>query len=172
MSDDPITRLRAADPIRGELPPPLERRPERPEGQPAGGRARDRALTLANVILLATVLAHGADHSFIQDRGVEGVSFEVMLGGVAIFATAAASLLIALLGDRRAPLVALLSGPWVATLVGLGHFTGSWAGEFSDSYAEANVGAISYVAALAVVAAGLALGAYAARQCAVAWRST
>ena len=171
MTGDPIARLRAADPLHGELPPPLERMPARPAAEP-GGRGRSRALTLANVALLATVLFHGVDHWLIQERGVGALSFEVVLGGMAITAAAAASLLMALRGDRRAPLAALLSGPWIAIVVVLGHFTGTWAGEFSDSYGEAGVGAISYVGALAVVAAGVTLGGYAARQYALAWRST
>jgi hypothetical protein len=172
VTGDPIARLRAADPLEGELPPPLEQMPARPAAEPVRGRGRGRALTFANMVLLATVLFHVADHGLIQERGVGALSFEVVLGGMVITATATASLLVALRGDRRAPLVALLSGTWVATTVALGHFTGSWAGEFSDSYGEAGLGAISYVAALSVVAAGVALGGYAARQCALAWRSS
>ena len=156
MNGDPIERLRAADPLRGELPAALERMPARPE--PHERRRGSRALTIANVLLVAAVLFHALDHGLIQDRGLSGVSFEVTLGGFAILATAALSLVTALRRDRRAALYAAFSGPWIAVLVVVGHFAGHW-GEFSDSYADADVGAISYAAAWAVVAAGVALGA-------------
>lgn len=155
MSGDPISRLRAADPLRGELPPPLERIPA---GAPSRSRRGSSALTIANVVLLSAVLFHAVDHGLIQDRGVGAVSFEVTLGGMAITAVAALSLLAALRRDRRAALVAVLSGPWIAGVVLLGHFVGHW-GEFSDRYADADLGAISYAGALAVIAAGVGLGA-------------
>jgi hypothetical protein len=157
VTGDPIARLRAADPLRGELPAPLERMPARPA--PAARERRRSALTVANLVLLATVLFHAVDHGLIQQRGLTALSFEAVLGGMAITASAAASLAVAMRGDRRAPLVALLSGPWVATVVVLGHFTGHWAGQFSDPYSAAHLATISYVAAMAVVAAGVVLGA-------------
>lgn len=158
MTGDPIARLRAADPLRGEMPDALGRMPERPRHGPPEPVRGSRALTIANVVLVVAVLLHVADHSFVQDRGVSGLSFEVWLGGMAIAAAAALSLLAALRRDRRAALLAALSGPWIAVLVFLAHFVGHL-GEFSDVYADAGVGAISYAAALAVVAAGVALGA-------------
>ena len=159
MSDDQLDRLRAADPLRGELPAALERMPER-------GRAPDRtrlsatALVVANLVLLATVLLHGVDHALVQERGVGALSFEVMLGGVSITAVSAASLWVALRGDRRAPLVALLAGPWVAAAVIVGHFIPHWS-EFSDPYKDADLEAISYVLALASAGAGVGLAAVA-----------
>jgi hypothetical protein len=158
VTGDAIARLRTADPLHGELPAALERMPARPLSEPHQPPRGSTALTIANVLLLATVLFHVADHTFIQERGVSGLSFEVMLGGMAITATAALSLAVALRRDRRAALYALWSGPWIAAAVVLGHFVGHW-GEFSDRYADADVGAISYAAAFAVVAAGVALGA-------------
>jgi hypothetical protein len=163
MSRDPIDRLRAADPLHGRLPEPLERMPALERGRELRGRRGATALTIANLALLAAVLIHGADHWFIQERGVSALSFEVMLGGMAITAAAALSLAVALRGHGRAPLVALLAGPWVAAAVAVGHFIPHWS-EFSDPYEDAGVGAVSYAAAWAVVAAGLALGAVAIRQ--------
>jgi hypothetical protein len=160
MSDDALARLRAADPLRGELPPPLERIPRSDEA-PASRRWRDSALIVANLVLLATVLLHGVDHALIQERGVRALSFEVVLGGIAILAVAAFSLAVTLRGDRRATLVALLAGPWVATAIIVGHFIPYW-GEFSDPYEEAGLESVSYVVALATAAAGVGVAAVAA----------
>ena len=165
MSDDPIARLRAADPLQQQLPPALERMP--PLDRRPARRWRDAALMAANLLLLATVLMHAVDHTVIQDRGVGGLSFEVMLGGFLITAVAAWSLAVALRGDRRAPLVALFVGPWVAAAIIVGHFIPHWS-EFSDPYKDAHVQTVSYVLALAVVVAGVALGAVAAPT----WRAT
>jgi len=156
MTDDPLARLRAADPLRGELPAPLEGRPPLDRAPAAPRRWRDSALMVANLVLLATVLLHGVDHALIQERGVRALSFEVMLGGISIVAVAALSLAVTLRGDRRAPLVALLAGPWVAAGVIVGHFIPYW-GEFSDPYKDAGLEAVSYALALATAAAGVAV---------------
>jgi hypothetical protein len=160
MTDDPLARLRAADPLRGELPAPLERMPPLDRVRSLRRGWRDSALVVANLVFLATVLLHGVDHAVIQERGVRTLSFEVLLGGALITAVAGLSLAVTLRGDRRAPLVALLAGPWVATLVIVGHFIPYW-GEFSDPYKDAGLEPVSYVLALATVAAGLAVGAVA-----------
>jgi hypothetical protein len=164
VTRDPIDRLRAADPLRGELPPALGRMPARERGAaPTRARRDDRALVIANLVLLATVLLHGFDHGVIQERGFDALSIEVFLGGVAIAATSALSLAFGLSGHHRAPLLALVAGPWVAAVVVVGHFIPHW-GEFSDPYADADLGAISYVFAYAVVAAGITLGVVALRR--------
>ena len=156
MSADPLDRLRAADPLGGELPAALERMPS-PDREPASVRRRwDGVLVIANVVLLAAVLLHGVDHAVIQERGIEGVSFEVLLGGFMITAVALFSLGVALRRDRRASLVALLAGPWIAAAIIVGHFIPYW-GEFSDPYKDAGLEPISYVLAAAAAAAGLAL---------------
>ena len=160
MSDEQLDRLRAADPLRGELPAALERMPERDRAPLRTHRLSDTALVVANLVLLAAVLLHGVDHALIQERGVGALSFEVMLGGVSITAASAASLWVALRGHRRAPMVALLAGPWVAAAVIVGHFIPHWS-EFSDPYKDADLEAISYVLALASAAAGVALAAVA-----------
>ena len=160
MSDEPLDRLRIADPLHGELPAALEEMPALDRMPVRARRWGDTALTVANLVLLATVLAHSVDHALIQERGMFALSFEVMLGGMVILAVSVLSLAVAVRGDRRASLVALLAGPGVATLVIVGHFIPYW-GEFSDPYKEADVGAISYVLALATAAAGVALGAVA-----------
>jgi hypothetical protein len=165
MNDDPIARLRAADPLQAELPAPLERMPA-PERRPAR-RWRDSMLVAANLVLLVTVLLHAVDHTVIQERGIGALSFEVMLGGFLITAVSVGSLAVALRGNRRASLVALVAGPWVAAAVIVGHFVPHW-GEFSDPYADAGVEVVSYVLAFAVVAAGLALATIAAP----AWRAS
>lgn len=157
MSDEQLDRLRAADPLQGELPAALERVPVL-DRLPERTRRWDIALMVANLALLAAVIAHGVDHALIQDRGVGALSFEVMLGGASITAVSAMSLLVALRGHRRAPLVALLAGPWVAAAVIVGHFIPHWS-EFSDPYKDADLDAISYVLALATAAAGVALAA-------------
>jgi hypothetical protein len=160
MNDDPLARLRAADPLRGELPAPLEHMPPLYGGPAPARRWRDSTLMVANLVLLATVLLHGLDHALIQERGVRALSFEVTLGGMSITAVAALSLAVALRGDRRAPLIALLAGPWVATGVIIGHFIPYW-GEFSDPYRDAGLEPVSYVMALATAAAGVAVAAVA-----------
>ena len=151
MTTDPITRLRAADPLHGELPAALAAPPALPER-----RRSWSVLVVANVLLLVTVMLHGLDHT-LQDRGLGAVSFEVMLGGFAITASAVISLRSALRRERRASLVSLIAGPWIAFAVVVGHFIPAW-GEFSDNYADAGLGFISYAAAGSVVAAGLAVG--------------
>jgi len=158
MTDDPLARLRDADPLRGQLPAPLERIPPLDRAGAPARRWRDSALVVANLVLLATVLLHSIDHAVIQERGVGALSFEVMLGGISIVAAAALSLAATLRGDRRAPLIALLVGPWVAAGVIIGHFIPYW-GEFSDPYKDAGVEAVSYVLAAATAAAGVAVAA-------------
>ncbi len=158
MSGDPITRLRAADPLRGELPPALRQMPARLRAAPQESVRARTALTIANVLLLAAVLFHGLDHAFIQERGVDALSAEVLISGFAITAAAALSLAATLRRDRRAALYAVLSGPYIAAAVVAGHFVGHW-GEFSDPYAAADLGTISYAGAIAVVVAGVAVGA-------------
>jgi hypothetical protein len=160
MTHDPLARLRDADPLSGDLPVPLERMPPLDQAPAPKRRWRDTALVVANLVLLATVLLHGLDHAFIQERGVDAISFEVFLGAIAIAAAALFSLVFAVRGDRRAPLVALLVGPWVATLIIVGHFLPDW-GEFSDSYEKAGVETVSYVVAASSAAAGLAVAAVA-----------
>ena len=160
MTDDPLARLRAADPLRGELPAPLERVPLHDRGLAPARRWRDTALMAANLVLLATVLLHGVDHALIQERGVRALSLGVVLGGMSITAAAALSLAVTLRGDRRAPLVALLAGPWVAAGIIVGHFIPYW-GEFSDPYRDAGLEPASYVMALAAAAAGVAVTAVA-----------
>jgi hypothetical protein len=159
VSADPLDRLRSADPLGGELPAPLERMPS-PDREPAAGSRWGTVLVIANLVLLATVLLHGVDHAVIQERGIEGVSFEVMLGGFMITAVSLFSLAVALRRDRRASLVALLAGPWIAAAIIVGHFIPYW-GEFSDPYKDAGLEPISYVLAAAAAAAGLALAAVA-----------
>lgn len=156
MSVDPIVRLRAADPLRGELPPPLEAMP-RPSQDRAAAPDRRAPLVRANVVLLAAVALHGVDHA-LQETGLGEVTTEVVLGGVAIGVVALVSLVFALRAHRSAPVVAIAGGPWIAIAVVTSHFLPHWSA-FSDSYAEIGAGAISYVAAGAVVAAGLAVGA-------------
>ncbi len=156
MTGDAITRLRAADPLRGELPAALQRMPARPNAAQDSTRAR-AGLIIANVLLLAAVLFHGLDHAFIQERGVDALSAEVMLSGIAITVAAAFSFAATLRRNRRAALYAVLSGPYIAAAVVAGHFAGAW-GEFSDPYAAADLGTISYAGAVAVVVAGVAVG--------------
>jgi hypothetical protein len=56
-------------------------------------------------------------------------------------------------GDRRATLVALLVGPWLAAAVIIGHFLPYW-GEFSDPHTDAGLDAVSHVLALATAGRG------------------
>jgi hypothetical protein len=158
VNSDPLARLRAADPLRGELPAKLACMPELP-GEP-GRRAPERLLVMANAVLLAVVLLHSLDHT-LQDRGIGALSFEVMLGGFSIAAIAVLSLVVAWRHHGQASLVALVAGPWVAVLVVAGHFVPYWS-EFSDPYADAGLGPVSYAVAAATAAAGIAVGAIAA----------
>lgn len=158
MNSDPLARLREADPLRGKLPAKLARMPELP-GEP-GGREPGRLLVVANTVLVVVVLLHGLDH-LLQDRGVGALNLEVRLGGFTIGAIAGLSLAVAWRRHGQASLVALLAGPWVAVLVVAGHFVPHWS-EFSDPYADAGLGPVSYAVAAATAAAGIAVGAIAA----------
>jgi hypothetical protein len=149
MSGDPIARLRAADPLGGELPPALPRMPE-----PRAAHRR-RPLVLANAALAVAVAAHAVDHG-LQEGGYGRLTTEVFGGGLAMGLFAAVSLLLAVRAHRRAPLVSAAGGAWIAVAVSAAHFLPHW-GAFSDSYPDLGLGVVSYLAAGAVVVAGVAM---------------
>lgn len=158
MSGDPLDRLRAADPLGGELPEALSGPPALPPQRTRW--SRDRILLAANAVLMTTVLLHGVDH-LLQDRGIGALSFQVLLGGFSLSLAAGASMYAAWRRHGRAPLLALLAGPWVALAVVAGHFLPHWSA-FSDPYADAGLGFVSYAIALATAVDGLILAAVAA----------
>ncbi len=124
----------------------------------AGGARR---LALANLLLVAAVLLHGVDHAR-QDRGLQALSTEVVVGGGVIGLLAATSLAFALRDDPRAPVVSAAVGAWIALAVTSSHFAPHWSA-FSDPYAGLGLGAVSWAAALLEVAAALVVAAVGVR---------
>jgi hypothetical protein len=122
----------------------------------------DRRLLIgANVALLAAMALHAADH-YRQERGVDALTGEVLWGGVGLFAVAFASLTVTVRGHSRAPLLAAVTGLWIALGVTASHFAPHWS-SFSDSYAALDLDAFSWMAAAIEVAAALGLAAAAFR---------
>ena len=155
---DPLARLRAADPLAGELPAALSGPPALPRRR----RSR-RTLVWANVALLLAVAAHGVDHAFRQPGGLEALTAEVFGGGIAMGLATAGSLALAVLAHRLAAAVAVTAGPWIAVAVVASHFLPHWSA-FSDSYAEVGADALSYAFAVLVVLAALAVAGAGAAQ--------
>jgi hypothetical protein len=151
-----MLRLRAADPLGGELPPALPHPPALP-ARASRRRGPWRPLVLANLALLAAVGLHGIDHAFRQPGGMGALTTEVFGGGIAMGVAAALSLAFALAAHRFAPKVAATAGPWIALAVAASHFPPRWSA-FSDPYAEIGVDALSYALAIVVILAGVAVG--------------
>jgi hypothetical protein len=127
----------------------------------------DQRLIIANVLLTATVLAHGLDHT-LQERGIDALTTEVRIGGFANAVLAGLALVLALRRSQRALVTSAVAGVWIFLGVGSAHFAPHWSA-LSDPYSGLSLGALSWVAAgaEAAAAAGLAvvaIGALRERQ--------
>ena len=129
-----------------------------PRAPPRGGSHRRLPRRVVLAAHFAPQWSAFSDSDLELDLGFVSwvLRFEVLLGGFMIAAVALFSLTVALRRDRRASLIALLAGPWIAAAIIVGHFIPYW-GEFSDPYKDAGLEPISSVLAAAAVAAGLAL---------------
>jgi hypothetical protein len=122
----------------------------------------EQRLILANVLLSATVLAHGMDHA-LQERGLDALTAEVKVGGFANAALAGLALVLALRRSRHALVASAVAGVWIALAVASAHFAPHWSA-LSDPYSGLGLGALSWLAAgaEAAAAAGLAFVAVSA----------
>jgi hypothetical protein len=120
-------------------------------------RSEARMLLAASAALLAGVVLHGADH-VLQERGVAALTTEVRMGGFANAVLAVFVFVLALRSHPRAPVVAAAAGTYLVVGVSAAHFAPHWSA-FSDPYAEANLGLVSWAAAAAEVAAAAGLAA-------------
>jgi hypothetical protein len=115
------------------------------------------------VVYVVAVLVHGADH---LRRGVDVVTTQVRSAGQVQLLVALIVLVLVLRGHRWAPAASTALGFTSAALFVAVHFLPRW-GSFSDSFTGSRVGpnvtALSWVAAIVEVAAGLALGWVGAR---------
>lgn len=122
----------------------------------------EQRLILANVLLSATVLAHGLDHA-LQDRGIGALTTEVRIGGFVNAILAGLALVLALRRSQRALVASAVAGVTIAFGVVSAHFAPHWSA-LSDPYSGLDLGALSWVAAgaEAAAAAGLAVVAISA----------
>jgi hypothetical protein len=118
------------------------------------------SLLRANVLFIAVNLLHTADH---QRQGTDGLTTEIMLGGVAITLAAIASLALALRRDVRAPIFGAVLGLSAATGIAASHIAPHWSA-FSDSYPQIHADAVSWVVVLLEIAGALLLAAVGARE--------
>lgn len=133
-----------------ERPAPMPRRSHRDETDPV--------LRWAALAYIAAVLVHGGDH---LRRGLDAVTAQVLWAGRLQFAVALVVVVLVLRGHRAAPAASALLGFTSAALFVVVHFLPG-SGAFSDAFTGSHVGpgvtALSWVAAIVEVAAGVALG--------------
>lgn len=116
-----------------------------------------RRLIVANLVLAASLAAHGIDHA-LQERGLAALTTEVKIGGFVNATLGALSLLLAWRGSPRAPLAAVVAGTWIALAVVSAHFAPHW-GVLSDPYSGLGLGFVSWLAAAFEAAAAAATAA-------------
>lgn len=90
--------------------------------------------------MLGLQAIHGIDHLFIQGRALP---VPVAALGVVESLVVGWALLLALRGDRRAPLAAVLAGTFIAVAFASVHLAPDW-GLLSDPYNEASLGSFSW----------------------------
>jgi hypothetical protein len=118
------------------------------------------ALLRANILFIAANLLHTADH---QRQGTDGLTTEIMLGGIAITLAAITSLGLALRRDERAPIFGAVLGLSAAAGIAASHIAPHWSA-FSDSYRQIHADAVSWVVVLLEIAGALLLTAVAVRE--------
>lgn len=99
--------------------------------------------------MLGLQAIHGIDHLFFQGRALPA---PVAALGVAESLAVGWALLLALRGDRRAPLAAALAGTFIAVAFAGVHLAPDW-GLLSDPHGEASLGAFSWGVMLVGLAA-------------------
>jgi H+/gluconate symporter-like permease len=118
-------------------------------------------LAIANLVFVATILFHGADHI---RQGTGRLTTEVSLGGAVLAVMAFSTLSFTLTRHPRAPLVAAVVGLWTAVAVSAAHILPHWSA-FSDSYTtQVNADGLSWVAMLSEVLAALVFGVLGLRE--------
>jgi hypothetical protein len=122
------------------------------------GRSTSKPLVYTSVALAIGMALHGLDHAFGQDRGVGGLDTEIRLGGVILAIVASIEIVLALTGNRRAPIAAVAAGFGIAIVVTAAHILPEWSSTFSDSYIDLRPGALSWAAMLSEVIAAVAVG--------------
>jgi hypothetical protein len=113
---------------------------------------RSMRLTAACAVLLALLVAHGAEHSLRHDTSAPAELAAVGLAGMVI---TFAVLVLALAGVRGAGPAAVLLG--VGTALGLvaAHLAPLWSSAFSYPYPALGLDALSWASMLAALAAAL-----------------
>jgi hypothetical protein len=117
-------------------------------------------LVAAAAVFMSANLLHTIDH---MRQGTERLTTEVFAGGTAITLAALVVLFLAVRGDSRAPLAAVVVGLSAALGVSASHVAPHWSA-FSDPYPDLSLDALSWAVMLAEIAAGLALAAAGLRQ--------
>lgn len=117
-----------------------------------------KALVRANALLLVLLLMHVADHA----RQGHDVPLQVTIPGLSSQVLLLGALWLAARRHPLAPEAAIALGFGVATGFVLVHLLPTW-WTFSDAYPDADVDALSWIQALACVAAALWLGRTGAR---------
>jgi H+/gluconate symporter-like permease len=113
----------------------------------------DRTLLAANAILLLAIALHDLDH-VRQARGVEGPVIAIgILGDVAILT----SLTLAAIRHRAAPMAAVVVGFATAAGFVAVHLVPDW-GPLADSYVQAPVDGLAWLAAIVPIPVALVLG--------------
>lgn len=102
--------------------------------------------------MLGLQAIHSIDHLFIQGRALP---VPVAALGVVESLAVGWALLLALRGDRRAPLAATLAGTFIAVAFASVHLAPDW-GLLSDPYSEASLGGFSWGVMLIGLAASTA----------------
>jgi hypothetical protein len=117
-------------------------------------------LTTAAALFLGANVLHTLDH---LRRGLDGQTIEILSAGSLLTLGAVLALVLALRGDRHAPLVCLAIGASGVLGISASHLAPHWSA-FSDPYPGASLDALSWVVMLAEIAAAALLAAVAARE--------
>lgn len=118
------------------------------------GPAQSAILVYACLAMLGLQAIHGIDHLFIQGRALP---VPIALLGVLESLAVGFALLLALRGDRRAPLAVALAGAFIAVAFAGAHLAPDW-GLLSDPYNQASLGGFSWGVMLVGLGAALTFG--------------
>jgi hypothetical protein len=122
--------------------------------RPSTASAGLDTLAVANLVFLATMVLHGADH---VRQGTGDLAPEVFWGGMVLGVLALSSLPFTLRRRPRAPMVAAAVGLGTVLAVSASHLAPHWSAA-SDPYPGQGLDAWSWAAMLSEVAAALAFG--------------